>query len=289
MAVIRVLRTVKADLGKAFYLDEVGTPATGAVTVSVTRLDGTVVDAATASGPGVGNVYTYAFPGRDVVDELLVSWSATVGGDAVVLDQDVVQVVGGFFFGLAEGRAVDSALSSTSKYPTADLIEQRVATEDECERICGQAFVPRFAREVLTGFGNAALVLKHTRIRAIRSVSVNGQAWSAGQLAGVGFSDAGVAYVSSGWAAGITSGSRNIVIEYEHGLDRPPPEIIRGSKMRFKSLVLSGRSALPDRAERLVTVEAGTVLLASPSAEKTGIPEVDAIYGRYPSPRPGFG
>lgn len=258
--------------------------ATGSVAVGIARLDGTVVEAGVASGPDSEQAYTYTFAGRDVVDELIVTWTATVGGDAIVLDQDRIEVVGGFYFSLSEGRAVDPALSSTSKFPTVSLIERRNETEDECERICGQAFVPRFARETLTGYGRHWLVLKHPLVRAIRSVSVGSYAFTVGEVAALTMGEVGVTY-GSDWPIG-----RRIVIEYEHGHDRPPIDIVRATKLRFKSLLLEGRSAFPDRAERVVTqTESGTIQYSSPTADKTGIPTVDAIYGRFPCPRPGFG
>lgn len=285
-----MLRTAKATLSRVFFLDEVGTPATGLVAVSATRMDGTVLDSSTATGPGIEGEYTYTFPGSDVLDNVVVTWSATVGGDAVVLDSDLIEVVGGFYFGLAEGRAVDPALANTSKYPTPMLVEQRMNTEDECERITGQAWVPRFARETLSGSASGRIVVSHTMVRAVRAVTVNGVSWSGGQVAGLGFSDTGMIYVDTAvFGPPRLLGSRNVTIEYEHGHDRPTPDILRAAKLRFKSLVLQGRSALPDRAERLVTVEAGTVILASPTVDRVGIPEVDAAYARAVSPRPGFG
>lgn len=285
MAIIRVLRTSKATLSKTFYLDEAGTDATGSVGVAVTRLDGTLVESGTAVGP-VDGAYTYTFGGLDVVDELVLTWSATLGGDAVVLDQDRVEIVGGFFFGIAEGRAVDPALSNTSKYPTADLIDRRNEVEDEAERICGQAFVPRFHREVLTGGGRLGLPLRWPMVRAIRSVSVAGLAWTVPQVGGLTFSDTGVVTGAREWVLG-----QRIVVEYEHGWDRPPIELVRAAKLRFKSMAMEGRSALPDRAERVITQTegGGTIQYGSPSAERTGIPAVDAVYGRFPPPRPGFG
>jgi hypothetical protein len=288
VATIRVLRTAKATLSRTFYLDEVGTPATGAVSVSVTRLDGTIVQSVSATGPDAGNAYSFTFQGSDVLDELVLTWSATIGGDAVVLDSDVIEVAGGFYFGLAEARAIDSALANVTKYPTALLVDARVATEDECELITGQAWVPRFCRETLSGDGSGRLRASHTMIRAVRAITVNGSAWSG--AAALGFSDTGMIYSDSGsFAPSRMQGSRNVVVEYEHGHDRPRPDILRGAKIRFKSIALSGKSALPDRAERLVTVDAGTVFLASPAVDKVGIPEVDAAYARAPSPRPGFG
>ncbi len=282
---VRVLRTVKATLTRSFYLDEVAGSASGPVAVSVTRLDGTLVESGVATPDGGG--YSYTFGGRDVVDELILSWSLTVGGDAMVLDQDRIQVVGGFLFGLAEGRAVDSSLASTTRYPTSMLVEKRIEVEDECERICGQAFVPRFRRAVLSSNGGTALVLPDPVVRAVRSVSLAGVAYTVGQLADVTWSDTGLLYRPAGWPVG----ARNVVVEYEHGHDFPPPDINRVAKIRFKSMVLQSQSALPDRAERVVTVDAqgGSVVYGSPSANRTGIPEVDAAYARFVSPRPGFG
>lgn len=290
---LRVLRTAKATLRRTFYLDEVGTPAGGAVAVSVTRYDGTVIDAAVATGPDVNQAYSYTFPGRDVLDELVVTWSATVSGDAIVLDQDRIEIVGGFYFGIAEGRAVDSALSNTTRYPTSKLIEARTYTEDECELITEQAWVPRFCRETLSGPPVGPLFTSYPFIRAIRAITVNGSVYGVGQLAGLTFSDNGVIYAASGahWGSVYTPGSNSVTIEYEHGHDRPTPDVLRGAKTRFKSLVLASQSALSDRAERTVAVDqtGGTVVYGSPSAEKTGIPETDAAYARAPRPRPGFG
>lgn len=291
MATIRVLRTAKATLSRTFYLDEVATPATGSVSVSVTRLDGTLVQGPiNATGPDAANAYSFTFQGSDVVDELVLTWSATVGGDAVVLDSDVIEVAGAFYFGLAEARAIDSALANTTKYPTALMVDARVATEDECELITGQAWVPRFRREYVSADQAGRLRLAKTMIRAIRAITVNGVAWSGSALTGLGFSDTGMVYSDSGsFLPPRQQGRKNVLVEYEHGHDRPTPDILRGAKTRFKSIALSGKSALPDRAERLVTVDAGTVFLASPAVDKVGIPEVDAAYARAPSPRPGFG
>jgi hypothetical protein len=220
----------------------------------------------------------------------VITWAATVGADAIVLT-DNIEIVGGFFFTIAEGRAVDPALSSTTKYPTADLVDRRAETEAECERICGQAFVPRFRRFTTNGRGKTALMMPDALIRSIRSVKVGNVTFSPTDTALVGFSDAGMIYLSQGWIPGVPIGIKNITIEYEYGSDAPPTDIARASKIRFKSMAMQSRSPMPDRAERVVQVDqqGGTVVYGSPGIEKTGIPEVDAAYGRYPSPRPGFG
>lgn len=301
---IRTLRTTKLTLARTFYLDEQPTGASGAVTVTITRLDGTAVQSGSATGPDANQQYTFVFNGSDTLDILLVSWAATVAGDALVIDSDQIEICGGYLFSLAEGRSVDTQLSSASKYPSTLLASKRIETEDECERICGQAFVPRFSREILDGRGQSFLRLRWPWIRNVRAISIRNTpagayiALTAGQLAnvvggddGVLRDDAGVSWPTTGffWGTVFPMGRRNIIVEYEHGLDYPPPDLVRGAKFRFKSLILQSQSALPDRAERIATVATGVVLLANPSEDKTGIPEVDACYGRHSRPVPSFG
>jgi hypothetical protein len=291
VAVIRVLRTAKATLSRTFYLDEAGMSATGSVVVSITRLDGTAVESGNAAGPDATGAYAYTFGGRDVLDELVVSWSATVGGDAIVIDQDVIEVVGGFYFGLAEARDQDPALANPVKFPTAKLISRRIEAEDTAERICGQSFVPRFRRAVVNGLGRPELMMPDPWIRSIRSVKVGNVTFSPTQVANVGFSSAGILYLSQGWIPGVPIGTRNVTVEYEHGRDRPPPLVARAAMKHMKALLLEDLSNLPDRAERTVTVDAqgGSVVYGSATTETTGLPAVDAAYGKYAPPRPGFG
>lgn len=290
MSVYRVLRTAKATLTRAFYLDEVATDASGSVSVSVARLDGTVIQGPlVATGPDADHSYSFTFDGRDVLDELTVEWSATVGGDAIVLDQDVIQVVGGFYLGLGDIRnKVDPVFKNTERYPTQDLIDRRLEVEDEFERICGQAFVPRFCREVLSGprWDTAPLKLTWPRLRRVRAVTVGTTVLDQDALDAFGADALGLLRRSNGaW----TYGTGNIVVEYEHGLDRPPADIARVAKLRLKSLLLASKSPLPDRAERIATTDIGLVQLAIATKETTGIPDVDAALARWPSPRPGFG
>jgi hypothetical protein len=300
VATLRVLRTAKTTLSRVFYLDEVATPATGNVVVSVTREDGTAVQSGNATLLGDGVTYTYVFNGSDLLDRLLVSWALTVGGDAIVLDQDVIEVVGGFYFGLAEARQIDTVFANTTRYPTADVIDVRTQTEYECENICRQAFVPRFERETLDGHPNIRhLRLRWPNLRKVRALSVNGVAWDSARLSAIGADRLGIIrpgvdywwFQGGGFGSAWPWGVGNIVVEYEHGLDRPDPDIVRGAKIRWKSLMFErkSRSPLPDRSERLQTSEVGTVTIAAESQWSTGIPSVDAAYARHPSPRPDFG
>lgn len=285
MSLYRVLRTAKATLTRTFYLDEVATDASGSVGVVVSREDGTPVQSiAAVSGPDANHGYSFTFQGSDVLDRLSLTWSATVGGDSIILDQDVIEVVGGFYLGLGEIRDIDPVFKGTqgtARYPTQDLIDRRIEVEDEFERICEQAFVPRFERETLSGNGRGFLKLKWPRVRAVRSVSVGGAVLAST----FGVDRLGLLRRDVDWPVGVG----NVVVEYEHGMDRPPTGIKRASKLRMKSLLLTTKSPLPDRAERIATTDIGTVTLAIASRDSTGIPEVDAELARHPSPRPGFG
>lgn len=292
MAVYRVLRTSKATLTRTFYLDEEATSASADVTVSATRWDGTVVQGPdTATGPDADSGYTWTFNGLDVLDELTLTWSATVGGDAIVLDQDQIQVVGGYYLGLSDIRSkIDPVFKDTTRYPTLDLIDRRQEVEDEFERICGQAFVPRFAVETMSGATvrtDAPVKLGWTRLRKVRAVVADGVSLGQdaldlmiGNRLGL-IRDRGL----SAWPYGATT----ITVEYEHGMDRAPSDIVRAFKLRMKSFLLAARSPLPDRAERIATTDIGVVQLAIARKDATGIFEVDAALERFPSPRPGFG
>lgn len=274
MSVIRVLVTTQVTLSRTFVVDEVPTDAAGDVTVTVKRLDGTTVDSATATHPGDPGLYRYVLPAQSTVDVLTVDWSGTVGGSAVTV-RDVVEVVGGFLFGLSEARAEHASSLTPQRYSTATLAAKRIWVEQECERICGRAMVPRFARLALDGSGRDALVTPHLLLRTVRAVTVDGTAWTAGQLANVVPTDSGVIYLTSGtWPAG----RRNIVVEVEHGEDVPPLEVAEAALTRFRSAVTAGKSNIPDRALSYTVMQGGVYRLATPAADRTGIPTVDAAY-----------
>jgi hypothetical protein len=278
MATLCVLRTSKATLTRTLYLDELASDATGSVVVTITRLDGTAVESGNATGP-VGHVYSYLFGGRDTLDELVVGWAATVSGDAVVLDQDRLQVVGGFHFGLTEARDELSIPASTT---TAQLAAKRTAVETECERICRRAFVPRFARATLSGNDTDRLALppQQCEVTAVRAVSVAGVAWSAPDVAALAFSaEAGALYRPGGalWPVG----HGNVVVEWEHGWPSPPGDLRDAEVLRLRSLLPRTRSGIPERATSYTDQAGGTYRLSMPDEESTGIPDVDGTYARW--------
>ena len=285
----RVLRTSASVLSHTFEVGETPTDSTTAVTVTVTDPSGATVATGTATHGATGT-YTYALPPQAALTVLSVAWAATISGAAVV-ETDTVEVVGGFLFTLSEGRASDASLADRDKYPTADLDAKRLEVEEEVERICDRAFVPRYARVVVDGSGSADLVLPHpdpdrtaAHVRAIRSVSMAQRsggplvAFTSDELAAlIVRSDNTVTRTDQWWAEGYG----NVLIEYEYGQDGPSLELKNAAMIRLRSMLNANKTGIPDRASSFTSVDGGTYRLTMPGAWATGIPAVDAVYARY--------
>jgi hypothetical protein len=283
MSLIRILVTTEVTLTHTFYVDETPTDASGAVTVTIKRLDGTTVVSGSATQPGPAGVYAFVVPEQATVDTLTVDWSGSLAG-AIVSVRDYVEVAGGFLFGLAEARAAHPGLANTTDYPSTRLAAKRLEVEQECERICRRAFVPRFNRATLSGNDTDRLPIPNTdgrgsEIRAVRAVSIDGTAWSAPDVAALGFTDFGIIKRPGGalWPAG----TGNIVVEYEHGLDYPPSELSEAAILRLRSRIAMPMSGVPDRAVSFTVTEGGTFRLSMPGKQLTGVPDVDAVYERH--------
>lgn len=277
MTLVRVLQTSTTTITRTFTVDRVLTDAAGAVTVTVKRLDGTSVVSGTATRASLGT-YTYALPASAVLDAWTVDWSGSIGGVTVVT-RDQVEVVGGFLFGLDEATT-ELKLQGVATVTTQILAAKRNEVEQECElRICRRAFVPRYAREVLDPTLSERLPLANSEPRTVRSVTVDGVAWTPTQLATIKRVSSGVLVLPDGvlWV----SQPGGIVVEYEHGLDFPPEEIRSAAITRLQSKLNLRSSGIPSRAQSFAPGDGGTYRLVLPDKESTGLPDVDAAYKRY--------
>jgi hypothetical protein len=275
MSLVRMMVTSKVTVTHVFKADEVPTDAAGNVTATVLRLDGTSVASGTATHGAAGSgAYSWDVT-RAVLDSLTLDFSGSVGGSTVTA-RDYVEVVGGFLFDLGDAR---SDLGIPASVTSAKLAQKRIEVEQECERICRRAFVPRFAREVLSGNGTERLALKNTEIRTIRSVIVNGTAVTGTDLAAINYSDSGVLTRPDGvlWPAGV----KNVVVEVEHGWDYPPEDLRDAAMLRLRSMLPRARSGVPDRATSFVNDNGATYRLSLPTKDTTGIPDVDGTYAKY--------
>jgi hypothetical protein len=279
----RVLKTASATLERVFYVGETPTDSSTTVTVVVVDANSTAVTSGNATSAGSGK-YTFALPGQAQLALLTVTWTATIAGTVVQMS-DQVEICGGFFFTLLDGRNSDSSLSDMTKYPTADLIVARQEVEEECEWICARAFVPRYRRALLDGSGSSQLTLPDSDVRTVRAASVApraGQtfvALTATELAALVVQpDSTLKRVDTNiW----TEGLQNVIVEYEYGLDAPPTDLLKGAKTRFRTRLNINKSGIPDRASSFTAADGGTYRLTLPDAFRTGIPDVDAAYARY--------
>jgi hypothetical protein len=283
----RVLRTNPATISHTWWVGETPAAATG-VTATVKRLDGTAIAGSPfASADAPDGTSTFTLPGQSNLDAYTIDWTATVAA-AVRTERDYVEICGGYLFELREARTLPPALPA-NKYTTATLEALRVEVEQDIERICNTAFVPRFRRVALTGSGFENLATPDADLRVLRAVSVDGVAWSPSAVATVGVSESGVLSLHSGWwPLPWTPGRRNIVVEYEYGRNLQPFSVRRAGMIWTRQRAGLTDTTVPYRATSFTAVDGGVYRLATPSGESSGIPEVDAVLDRYQQDLGGF-
>jgi hypothetical protein len=266
----RILRGTAATLRSSKLNSEGEAVVPGTVTVEVTRWDGSgVIAAGTATGVD-GNDRTVALTPAQTADLELLRATWTDAGDGSAW-ATTAEIVGGFYFTIAEARASDKTLEDAVKYPNAGILATRAEVEEEFEEICGRAFVPRFG--TFTGTGGAQ-VLPDPHLRKLRSLSVDGTAYTTAEVEDVKTDEAGIIATSA------RRGAR-VVVSYEHGLDSPPADVKRAALTRLRSRLNMDKSAVFDRTISFSAAEGGTYRLATPSARHTGIPDIDAVLDRY--------
>ncbi len=272
----RVARKRSFTLYKTFQSDGVASEPTGTPTVTITRDDGTSVSTgAVTDEPGVGAwSVTVAASSNPTLDVLAVDWAAVVAGESQEY-LDIVEVVGGFLFTIAQARAL-APLSDTVKYPTQAIVDARTMVETALEDACGVAFVPRYRRESVSGWGGREVLLTSPRVTALRSVNLDGSAVS--NLADIVPSGPGVLYNPAGW----TRGFHNYEVAYEHGYANGP-EAVEASQVALTwAKVHLVKGPIDDRATGFST-EDGTFSLSTPGQRGavTGIPVVDSFIQRH--------
>lgn len=271
----RVARGNSVTLSHTFYVDGIPTdPTPDTATVTIVRDDGTpIVTAAPATEAGTGIVtYTLAPAQNPSVDLLTATWTATFGAQSQVFT-DMVEVVGGFLFGIAEARAM-TPLDNDVTYPTQRILDVRTLVEEAIEDACGVAFVPRYRRERVSGTGTHKIVVTQPRVSAVRAVTFNGAVLvDVGTIVG---DDAGVLDYPAGWMWG----AENYDITYEHGYPYPPARIHQAALVLARSWLVDG--PMDERTTAFTTPD-GTFALSTPGMRGSifGIPEVDAAVKQY--------
>jgi hypothetical protein len=307
VATQRVLQGVAATVSVTFADQEgTSTSAGGAVTVDIAKADGSVVATArttTGTGPYVATLSAAETASLNV---LTCTWKDGATARATT----TVEVVGGYYFSAADAVAFDASLKSGTEYPDEKILAVRREVEDECERITGVAWVPRFRRVRLDGIGypNAdtagfpllptgstrtlRLKMPDSVVRAVRSVRLANDASTYTALTNTEL--AAIECTVTGELIRRDFGSfpwgvQNVTVEYEHGHDAPPPDLRHACLTRLRSRLNLENSGVSDRATQFVQQGGGIVTLAQPGRAgfETGLPEVDAVYQRYSMRLPG--
>lgn len=267
----RILRQTPGTLSQQWYEDGVAVDP-GTVTVGITRWDGTVLVAAGAATTGSGSsarAYNLTTAHTALLDRLTVTWTSTLKGTLT----SYAEAVGGFLFSIAELAA------RVTGFTTAQLTDMRTTVETEIERACGCAFAPRYALDIINGNGGRSVMLRPF-VTSIRSATVDGTVFTAGDLAALSIGTTGSVYSASrSW----TCGTGNVLVGYEHGFQDTPAGMRQAALLLAKSWLTGQRSPIDDRATTFASAEGGTYALAVPGRNGShfGIPDVDVVVDRY--------
>jgi hypothetical protein len=279
----RVLRNTAATITVTFYNGTTAVDADGNVTVTVTRADGTILLSTPATNEAGTGVYSVVIPPQATLNMLTVTWTGLFTGTSITIESSV-EIVGGFYFSIAELRGYDSVLANTTRFPNSALIDARTSVEAEFEDICQRAFVPRFYRETLIGETTDELFLEKPEVHSVTKFTVDGtdhMDWVTGEW--VKFNKYSIrSLVLSGLAlsAGYATG---IDIEYEYGMKRVPYPIKEKALKRAKGNLVGMGSTIDPRATTMSLPDIGTVNLSTPGLRgaETGIPDIDVVLRRY--------
>jgi hypothetical protein len=268
VTVQRVLRDTQAQPEVTFYVGTTPTDADGAVTVDITRGDGSVFlsDQATTLQGAASGTYRYTLAPQSALELFTFRWEGTFGGVMQHITSQV-EIVGGYYVSLVDIRA-ENSLSNTTKFPNAKLAEARQWFEDKAERFCGVSFVPHYQRDVLNGRGSTKLELRRARPRVLLSVKFDGVAQTTTDW---DLYDAGYIVAPSAFPVG----ARNVEVIYEHGFDSPDSDMREAALTAIRARLLGDQSAIPANISQM-QVDGMTQTFRAPT-RPTGIGEVDAV------------
>lgn len=263
---------------------EVASPA-GAVKVTVRASNGAIlVDNVDAAGTGTNpRTCTLTAAQTRQVDQLSVAW--TIGADTY--HTDVVDVVGGHFFGNAEFRRDFPAFADVGQYPPDRIHRTRQVVEAKIESWTRQAWVPRVAVELVPCTSASVAIVNWPTVRAVRQVDFLNAAdntitasLTPVDCAAIPPNNAGLLCRRYGWSA-----SDLIRVIYEHGSPQPPDDL-KALAMRVcaEILTVNAGGGLPENAISYSQSQTGMVItLAVPGVRGavSTIPDVNEAISRY--------
>ncbi len=268
---------------------------TNTFTVAGVATDPTTISLAVTTPAGVTTTYTYAAAtitrtGTGVYTKTITAteagtWVYVWTGTGAVADIapgyfTVSPVVAGYV-GLADVRALPN-LSDTAKFTNAEIAAAIDWFEATFEEYTGVAWVPRTVvdeRHYVTSTG--AIMLDHIRPRSVSAVRVYSTAtvstaYTATELADLRIDRSGVIRRVSLGAFVSTYGM--VAIDYSHGFDSPPPDVVEAAKVAVRAHLIDDYQA---NRQYAVSTEAGIIRTSQPGPDRPfGLPEVDAVANR---------
>jgi len=279
----RVLRNTAATARITFYDGDGPAEADGAVTVTVTKGDGSTLLSTSATNEVEVGEYSVVIPPQATLNFLTLTWSGTFSGTAITVESNV-EIVGGFFFSIAELRAYDKALQNTDRFTDEDLMEARREVETEFEDICGRAFVARYFREEAMAPDPEASLLwtEKPEVHNLITITVDTVDHSDWDVYFKRDKYSPRALVVCTGAQSIFS-AEDITMEYEYGMKNVPIPIRQKALKRAKQTLIGQNSTVDERATTMLIPDVGTVNLATPGlrGSETGVPDIDVVLSRY--------
>lgn len=170
-------------------------------------------------------------------------------------------------------------LGNATRFTDAQLTEIIEVASAEIEMILGRAFITRtVTNESSLGDGGVILTTKYRPIRTVTSISIDGVALTAGELATcVIDKDGGRIKYPGGFTY-----EKVVLVTYTHGEETTPPTLLLWAcKVLCRERLSAPRSPLSARATRFQPTDGGSWVLDSGGPAKTGVPEVDTIISKY--------
>ncbi|MGH2663680.1 MAG: hypothetical protein ACRDH8_12940 [Actinomycetota bacterium] len=265
-----------AGLPSVAVVDSAGAPVAGSPFASLLR------------GGTTGTYDAQIPPGATaVLDEYEATW--TFRSQGITVDETErrrFKVVGAHLFTVAQLRATDPELASSTNYPGRVVIRARDHVEERFEEITGIAFTPQGRRVSLQGSGNQLLTLPDLYASRVVSAVIDGVALGAPALADITIHPAGFLERKT-LGAWVSGPGLNTTVFYEYGLTSPPDPIVRGGLLLARHLLL--RKALENERATAVFTDIGGYRLSIAGREgPTGLPEVDAVLAEYARPAAAF-
>jgi hypothetical protein len=218
----------------------------------------------------------------NALDVLDVTVSATVNSLATV-QRFTVEVIGSHWFTLGEVRD-EPSLNDQTRWPDALLAQFRDEICDFVERACLVRFTPHWGEEDHVGDGRSVLALRTSRPRDLRSVTIDGTAQTVSDLELLAH---GVLRHNTGQ---FTYGEP-VVVQVEHGHDRPPYQLAREVLAAVRSRLMARGAQAPKDLLWEQTADGLTVryTTADPAAGRwTGLQHLDAAIAAWSDRVTGF-